>query len=45
MKNRKSSGPKTMRQTQKPPVHENPALSQQRRRQLATHYAARYRSR
>jgi len=45
MKHRKSAARKTMRQSQKPPVQENPALSQQRRRQLATHYAARYRSR
>lgn len=29
----------------KPRVHENPAQAAQRRRQLATHYAARYRAR
>jgi|GEM_PF-5760770 hypothetical protein len=45
MKRPKSGKRKPAREPRKPPVQDNPAQAQQRRRQLATHYAARYRSR
>jgi len=45
MKSRKSGKRRQARESRKPMVRENPAAPQQRRRQLATHYAARYRSR
>jgi hypothetical protein len=45
MKSPQSRKRQPARDARNPPARQNPAQAQQRRRQLATHYAARYRSR
>lgn len=45
MKTRQSGKRKPAPAARQPAARENPAQAAQRRRQLATHYAARYRSR